>query len=105
MRNSSQTLTSTDPKTRPKSFVWKLGHFLKSYKEGPSRNGDVESSLKIPSASTSVGEMIRTGEMPLEEAEILIRKWQAAKAEALGPSHHIQILSDILSETMLSTVS
>ncbi|KAF5445266.1 hypothetical protein F2P56_034331 [Juglans regia] len=39
--------------------------------------------------------------MPMEEAEALVRQWQAIKAEALGPSHQVHSLSDVLDESML----
>ncbi|XP_042501400.1 plastid division protein CDP1, chloroplastic isoform X2 [Macadamia integrifolia] len=40
--------------------------------------------------------------MPIEEAETLVKQWQAFKAQALGPSHCILSLSEILAESMLS---
>ncbi|XP_043716518.1 plastid division protein CDP1, chloroplastic [Telopea speciosissima] len=40
--------------------------------------------------------------MPIEEAEALVKQWQAFKAEALGPSHSILSLSEVLAESMLS---
>ncbi|XP_065001138.1 plastid division protein CDP1, chloroplastic-like [Musa acuminata AAA Group] len=52
--------------------------------------------------STSAGFMIHKRHMALEEAEALVHQWQDIKAEALGPSHQIQLLSNILSEEMLS---
>ncbi|KAJ8498036.1 hypothetical protein OPV22_008588 [Ensete ventricosum] len=52
--------------------------------------------------STSAGFMIHKRHMALEEAEALVQQWQDIKAEALGPSHQIQLLSNILSEAMLS---
>ncbi|KAB8994311.1 hypothetical protein FH972_026901 [Carpinus fangiana] len=39
--------------------------------------------------------------MPMEEAEALVRQWQAIKAEALGPNHQVHSLSDVLDESML----
>ncbi|XP_020272231.1 plastid division protein CDP1, chloroplastic [Asparagus officinalis] len=41
-------------------------------------------------------------QMPLEEAEALVKQWQEIKAEALGPSHQIQTLPEILDGSMLS---
>lgn len=43
--------------------------------------------------------------MPMEEAEELVKQWQAIKAEALGPSHQVHSLSEILDESMLIQVS
>lgn len=42
--------------------------------------------------------------MPMEEAEALVRQWQAIKAEALGPNHQVHSLSDVLDESMLVQV-
>ncbi|GAA0164266.1 hypothetical protein LIER_19944 [Lithospermum erythrorhizon] len=39
--------------------------------------------------------------MPVEEAEALVNKWQAIKAESLGSSHHVHGLFDVLDESML----
>ncbi|KAJ7970173.1 plastid division protein CDP1, chloroplastic [Quillaja saponaria] len=39
--------------------------------------------------------------MPMEEAETLVKQWQTIKAEALGPSHQVLSLSDVLDESML----
>lgn len=43
--------------------------------------------------------------MLFTEAESLVRQWQETKAEALGPSHQIQCLSDVLGDTMLTQVN
>ncbi|TQD94210.1 hypothetical protein C1H46_020162 [Malus baccata] len=39
--------------------------------------------------------------MSIEEAEYLVKQWQAIKAEALGPTHEIHSLSEILDDSML----
>ncbi|PQQ07774.1 plastid division protein CDP1 chloroplastic [Prunus yedoensis var. nudiflora] len=39
--------------------------------------------------------------MSIEEAEDLVKQWQAIKAEALGPSHEIDSLCEILDQSML----
>ncbi|VFQ62041.1 unnamed protein product [Cuscuta campestris] len=39
--------------------------------------------------------------MSSEEAESLVKKWQTIKAEALGPDHQVDLLSDVLDEAML----
>ncbi|OVA18834.1 protein of unknown function DUF4101 [Macleaya cordata] len=41
-------------------------------------------------------------QMPVEEAESLVKQWQAIKAEALGPDHEVQSLSEVLAESMLA---
>lgn len=43
--------------------------------------------------------------MPMEEAEELVKQWQEIKGEALGPSHKVQSLSEILDDSMLSQVN
>lgn len=42
--------------------------------------------------------------MSVEEAEDLVKQWQEIKAEALGPSHEIQSLYEVLDESMLVQV-
>lgn len=42
--------------------------------------------------------------MPLEEAEALVKQWQIIKAEALGPNHEVQRLSEVLDEPMITQV-
>lgn len=39
--------------------------------------------------------------MHMEEAEILVKQWQAIKAEALGPNYQVHSLFDVLDESML----
>lgn len=114
---SSRIVAKTDPKTRsdngvPDSLVRKLGELLKmSKKQHPTDVGNVENfwspdiHFNLPTASAAVAGMIHRREMPMEEAEALLRKWQAIKAEALGSCHQVEILSDILAEAMLSQVS
>ncbi|KAK9106318.1 hypothetical protein Syun_022329 [Stephania yunnanensis] len=41
-------------------------------------------------------------QMPMEEAESLVRQWQTIKAEALGPDHEVQSLSEVLVDPMLT---
>lgn len=43
-------------------------------------------------------------QMSVEEAEALVKHWQATKAEALGPSHQFHSLSEVLAESMLAQV-
>lgn len=42
--------------------------------------------------------------MPMEEAETLVKQWQTIKAEALGPSHEVNCLAQVLDESMLAQV-
>ncbi|CAI0400233.1 unnamed protein product [Linum tenue] len=66
----------------------------------------------LPRHSTSQNSGVTTGrksstravsrkQMPVDEAEALVRQWQTVKAEALGPEHQIQSLSELLAESML----
>ncbi|KAK1272989.1 hypothetical protein QJS04_geneDACA019186 [Acorus gramineus] len=57
------------------------------------------SSLSISSAGA--GNVLYKRQMPLDEAEALVRQWQTIKAEALGPNHEIESLSDVLRDSML----
>ncbi|KAL5983054.1 hypothetical protein ACLOJK_017134 [Asimina triloba] len=51
---------------------------------------------------TGSGKVLRKREMPQDEAEALVKQWQAVKADALGPNHWIHILPDVLAESMLA---
>lgn len=48
--------------------------------------------------------VLRKRQMALEEAEALVKQWQAIKAEALGPNYQLQNLSEVLAESMLAQV-
>ncbi|KAI3982874.1 hypothetical protein MKX01_010357 [Papaver californicum] len=39
--------------------------------------------------------------MPVDQAEALVKQWQAIKAEALGPDHEVESLPEVLAESML----
>ncbi|KAJ6672766.1 PLASTID DIVISION PROTEIN CDP1 CHLOROPLASTIC-RELATED [Salix viminalis] len=53
------------------------------------------------SISSSIATISRK-QMPVEEAEALVKHWQAIKAEALGPGHQVHSLSEVLDESMLA---
>lgn len=57
-----------------------------------------------PVSHTSSSTSVCRRPMSVEEAEDLVKQWQGIKAEALGPSHEIQSLSDVLDESMLVQV-
>ncbi|OMO77984.1 hypothetical protein COLO4_24905 [Corchorus olitorius] len=59
-----------------------------------------QSSCLPASLSSSITTVDRK-QMPVEEAEALVRQWQAIKAEALGPGHQVDSLSEALDESML----
>lgn len=52
----------------------------------------------------STGDMVQKIQMSQDEAETVLKLWQTVKAEALGPNHNSLILSEILTEPMLSQV-
>lgn len=62
-----------------------------------------KSSPLAATLSNSVSE-VRTRPMLTEDAEELVRQWENIKAEALGPTHQIYSLSEILDESMLVQV-
>ncbi|XP_051123300.1 plastid division protein CDP1, chloroplastic isoform X2 [Andrographis paniculata] len=70
------------------------------------QSGDHLDSADLGTASVSSGlssSMTSTSRqsMPVEDAEGLVKRWQAIKAEALGPAHDILGLSEILEGSML----
>ncbi|XP_012567216.1 plastid division protein CDP1, chloroplastic isoform X2 [Cicer arietinum] len=71
-------------------------HFLRRPDAG-SRS-DLHISLSSSSSPINVYRKM----MSVEEAETLIREWQTIKAEALGPSHEINGLAQVLDESMLA---
>ncbi|XP_078448552.1 plastid division protein [Wolffia australiana] len=83
----------------PRSLLLKLGKLLKKSED---QRPAVSTNVDIPVASDVGNGTICCREMPMQEAETLIRKWQYVKAEALGPTHRVGLLPDILAEAMLS---
>lgn len=78
------------------------------YYRHPADRRKIENPLLIDNlsslamASAVAGTAAYRRQMPFEEAERLVKQWQDIKAEALGPDHQIDTLSEILSESMLS---
>ncbi|MBA0591364.1 hypothetical protein Gorai_020042 [Gossypium raimondii] len=66
----------------------------------PSEARNSRTSCLPASLSTSIT-TVDTKQMSVEEAEALVRQWQAIKAEALGPNHQVDTLSEALDESML----
>ncbi|XP_057758866.1 plastid division protein CDP1, chloroplastic isoform X1 [Arachis stenosperma] len=60
---------------------------------------DLRASLSKSSSHVNVYRRLM---MPLEEAEKLVKQWQTIKAEALGPSHVVTPLAQVLDESMLA---
>ncbi|KAI9173810.1 hypothetical protein LWI28_006915 [Acer negundo] len=82
------------------SRLKELVAMVKMQFKNPSDAGYSHSSCLPASLSTSMTAVNRRP-MPFEEAESLVKQWQAIKAEALGPSHQVQSLSEALDESML----
>ncbi|XP_061348005.1 plastid division protein CDP1, chloroplastic isoform X2 [Gastrolobium bilobum] len=61
-----------------------------------------QSNLHTALASSSCPTNVYRRLMPVEEAETLVRQWQTIKAEALGPSHEVNCLAQVLDESMLA---
>ncbi|WVZ14405.1 hypothetical protein V8G54_011971 [Vigna mungo] len=62
-----------------------------------ARNHDLR-----PTSTSSSSINISRRPMPVEEAETIVRQWQTIKAEALGPSHEVSSLAQVLDESMLA---
>lgn len=127
MRNAS-SLSSSKQNIETNSFHWTTDSSLKD-NLGPSRikgsgvatrlndllkmvkmqfgsrsdTGYLQSSCLPNSLSTS-NTVLNRRPMPFEEAEALVKQWQAIKAEALGPDHEVHGLPEILDESMLVQV-
>ncbi|KAF7820304.1 plastid division protein CDP1, chloroplastic-like [Senna tora] len=61
-----------------------------------------QSTLRTASAPPSSFINLYKRPMPVEEAETLVKQWQTIKAEALGPSHQVHSLAQVLDESMLA---
>ncbi|KAJ6810245.1 plastid division protein CDP1, chloroplastic [Iris pallida] len=55
----------------------------------------------VTTTPATAGTLLHRMQMPPEEAETLVKQWQEIKSEALGPSHQIQALPEILTGSML----
>lgn len=69
--------------------------------------GDAENMRNPSLAASSISSSVVVGQkkhMPMVEAEALVKQWQSFKAEALGPSHQVHSLPNILDESMLDQV-
>lgn len=71
-----------------------------------SGNRPESADMRIASLSSGKSSVTSTYRlpMPVEDAEALVKQWQAIKAEALGPNHDILGLIEILEGSMLSQV-
>lgn len=101
---TSSLARTTDPSLDCRSSItYKLKKLLvKVTKQLRNRSdgGNLQSSGLAANLSSSMAAVDRSP-MPMQEAEMLVKQWQAAKAQALGPSHQIDSLSEVLDDSML----
>lgn len=104
--NSSADYTIGSTYIRRSSIANKLMRIMSMVKIQFLRRPDTGSRSDLYSALTSSSSPINVYRrlMPVEEAETLIREWQTIKAEALGPSHEVNGLAQVLDESMLAQV-
>lgn len=86
------------------SRVQELVSMVKMRSSDQLEGSYAKSSCLSDGPSKSLTAEIRR-EMPLEEAEALVKYWQAIKAEAFGPNHQVKSLSEALDESMLAQVN
>ena len=70
------------------------------HQSGAGNHSDLHTTLTSSSSPINVSRR----PMPVEEAETMVRQWQTIKAEALGPSHEVNCLAQVLDESMLAQV-
>ncbi|PSS29092.1 Plastid division protein [Actinidia chinensis var. chinensis] len=85
------------------SIAYKLNNLLSMFR---MRLGNLldAANLENPYLATSLSSSamaVRKRSLPVEEAESLVKQWQAIKAEALGPTHMIHSLFQLLDGPML----
>ncbi|XP_044465470.1 plastid division protein CDP1, chloroplastic-like isoform X2 [Mangifera indica] len=80
--------------------ITELMEMVKMQFRNRSNTGYLHNVCQPASLSTFMT-AINQRQMPLEEAEALVRQWQTVKAEALGPMHEVHCLSEVLDELML----
>ncbi|XP_057968953.1 plastid division protein CDP1, chloroplastic isoform X2 [Malania oleifera] len=105
---SSMPVSSADHSLRPACIdgssipgqLKKLLAVVKAHLRNRFTAGNLQSSCRASSPTSSMAALYRRP-MPIEEAEALVKLWQSIKAEALGPSHQIHSLSEVLDESML----
>ncbi|KAG6537068.1 hypothetical protein ZIOFF_002148 [Zingiber officinale] len=85
------------------SQMWKFWVMLSENFQNKINFGSLQQTWPSQDVSSPVSASVAINkqEMPIKEAEALVKQWQYIKAEALGPEHQIQLLPSILSGTML----
>ncbi|KAK6148197.1 hypothetical protein DH2020_019109 [Rehmannia glutinosa] len=80
--------------------IRKVLSLLKNQSGDHPESADLQTASLSSGLSSSVTSTYRQP-MPVENAETLVKQWQAIKAEALGPNHNILRLVEILEGSML----
>ncbi|XP_031406118.1 plastid division protein CDP1, chloroplastic isoform X2 [Punica granatum] len=100
----SKKLMRASGGSRWRSNIYKMDQSALVWPTDPCLDHEDTERLRSSSLAASISSSIVAGQrkrMPVEDAEALVKQWQAIKAEALGPTHQVQRLSDILDESML----
>ncbi|KAK7314760.1 hypothetical protein VNO77_33288 [Canavalia gladiata] len=90
--------------TRQSTITNKLKRILSRFKIQLLHQSDTGNQSNLHTTLTSSSSPINVYRrlMPVEQAETLVRQWQTIKAEALGPSHEVNCLAEVLDESMLA---
>lgn len=87
---------------RQNTFSNKLKRILSKIQLLHQSDAENCSDLRTTLTSSSSSINVSRRPMSLEEAETIVRQWQIIKAEALGPSHEVNCLDQVLDESMLA---
>ncbi|KAL0356426.1 UNVERIFIED_CONTAM: Plastid division protein CDP1, chloroplastic [Sesamum radiatum] len=101
--DSSTDLSYRRATTTQNSIMRKLKKvlsILKMQSEDCAESADLQTASLSSGFSSPITSTYRQP-MPFEDAESLVKRWQAIKAEALGPDHDIHGLFEILEGSML----
>ncbi|XP_057804101.1 plastid division protein CDP1, chloroplastic [Salvia miltiorrhiza] len=99
LKNSSTDFSFRHAKTKQNGIMRQIQKAF-SLVTMQSRDHPESADLQTASPSSSISSTYRFP-MPVDDAEALVKQWQAIKAEALGPNHNIRGLGEILDGPML----
>ncbi|XP_020537029.1 plastid division protein CDP1, chloroplastic isoform X3 [Jatropha curcas] len=109
--SNSSLVYTTDPSLdcnagtayiRESSVTRRIKKLLGMVKMQFQKESDLRKYKNTELAANLAPRTLSRKQMPAEEAEALVKQWQAIKAEALGPNHEIHSLSKVLDESMLA---
>ncbi|KAL6524604.1 hypothetical protein OROHE_016275 [Orobanche hederae] len=103
LTDSSMGLRNTHEKYKQnciKGKIRSLLSILKNQSGEHPESADLQTASLYSDLSASITSTYRQP-MPVEDAETLVKRWQAIKAEALGPNYDILGLEEILEGSML----